>query len=210
LRVSYFSFLDEFNLLRETGRDIQEKPWTKPAIRETMHQHLRIEHAREEITENEIFACVLSELHAANSPIYTAVYDHCLRRRRVNHQLLAQIDQIHSLEGFSGEMSVGVRAGSSVGNGPSASDDVDATELYDASGEEDIAEDDLVERDLNALVDYISDLSLCADSFLYSFTIYMFAIQSFCASMYVCDSSDSDHKTLCDVNKHIYDRHDIG
>jgi hypothetical protein len=49
-RVSHYGFLEEFGLLRGTRQDVIDKPWSQPAVRETMKQHLRIKRAREEIT----------------------------------------------------------------------------------------------------------------------------------------------------------------
>src|SRR6202451_4895907 len=48
-KVSHYGFLDEFNLLRDTRDDVREKPWARPAHRETVKQYLRIQCAHEEI-----------------------------------------------------------------------------------------------------------------------------------------------------------------
>ncbi|KAG2364320.1 hypothetical protein BDR07DRAFT_1225324, partial [Suillus spraguei] len=113
----HYSFLKEFNLLRETRQDIHNKPWAKPAIRETMCQHLRILCAKEEIlrcnvevcclqtaimAEDQMFACTLASLKA--SPIHVAVdtFCTCCCCCCINAHILSHIAQIQALEGFTG------------------------------------------------------------------------------------------------------------
>ncbi|KAG2151616.1 uncharacterized protein EDB93DRAFT_1240001 [Suillus bovinus] len=160
-KVSHFSFLDEFNLLRETRQDIREKPWTKPAIRETIRQYLRIQRAKEEVircnvevhrlhtaivVENEAFARILDALKMSNSPIFVAV-----------QQLLSRISQIHRLDGFSGDKSFGVRKGSSSVEIPST---VTTDQLLENDETEGLDEDNELERDIGTLVEFISDMVL--------------------------------------------------
>ena len=38
-KVSHYTFLDEFNILRDTRDNIQDRPWANPAIRETMKKY---------------------------------------------------------------------------------------------------------------------------------------------------------------------------
>ncbi|KAG1745409.1 uncharacterized protein EDB91DRAFT_1080328 [Suillus paluster] len=177
-KVSHFSFLDEFNLLHETCQDICNKPWTKPAVRETMRQHLHIQRAKKEIVycnievrhlqtaivvENEEFTCVLAALDAANSLIFVAVKEHSICRHRINSQLLSCINQTHSLPGFSRDKSCGVRKGTSSDRAPStvAPAQGDSEQPQSDDSEEDaFDEDDGVERDIGILVEYLSDLAL--------------------------------------------------
>lgn len=171
-KVSHFSFLDEFNLLRETRQDIREKPWTKPAIRETIRQYLRIQRAKEEVircnvevrrlhtaivVENEAFARILDALKMSNSPIFVAVREHCTRRCCISQQLLSRISQIHRLDGFSGDKSFGVRKGSSSVEIPSA---VTTDQLLENDETEGLDEDNELERDIGTLVEFISDMAL--------------------------------------------------
>ncbi|KAG2347642.1 hypothetical protein BDR05DRAFT_974112 [Suillus weaverae] len=155
-KVSHFSFLDEFNLLHETWQDIRDKPWTKPAVHETMQQYLHIQRAKEEIihcnVEDEEFICVLAALDTATSLIFVAVKEHLIRRCHINSQLLSCIDQIHSLPGFSGDKSCGIRKGTNTPSEQPQSDDLE---------EDAFDEDDGVERDIGMLVEYLSDLALC-------------------------------------------------
>ena len=43
-----YSFLAEFDLLREGRQDVREKPWTKPIFREGMEQYFKLKCARDE------------------------------------------------------------------------------------------------------------------------------------------------------------------
>jgi hypothetical protein len=173
-KVSHFSFLDEFNLLRETRQDIRDKPWTKPAIRETMRQHLRIQRAKEEIircnievrrlqtaifVEDDELTRVLVALESANSPIFVAVKEYSICRHHINNQLLSRIDQIHSLPSFSGDKSCGIRKGTSSDQVPSTTVALGEQSLNDDL-EDAFDEGDGVERDIGTLVEYLSDLAL--------------------------------------------------
>jgi hypothetical protein len=86
--VSYYGFLDEFTLLRETQQDVRMNQWTCPEVRELMRQSLRIKHAHEEVhrcnielrrlhsfiaAENHHFEVTLQCLKAESSTIYHAV-----------------------------------------------------------------------------------------------------------------------------------------
>ncbi|KAG0703468.1 hypothetical protein DFH29DRAFT_981912 [Suillus ampliporus] len=116
-KVTRYNFLDEFSLLCETHQDICEHPWTKPAIRETIRQLLCIQHAHEELVhcnvelrrlhtaivdESRFLAGILQELKASEDPIYVVVKEYCTRRELVNAHLLACINQIYDIEGFTG------------------------------------------------------------------------------------------------------------
>ncbi|KJA13225.1 hypothetical protein HYPSUDRAFT_123579, partial [Hypholoma sublateritium FD-334 SS-4] len=83
-RVSHYSFLEEFDLLRGSHQDIGHKRWTELAVRETMKQDLRIKRAHEEITrcnieirrvhtsildEHEHFKRRLQDLKSEGSPM---------------------------------------------------------------------------------------------------------------------------------------------
>ncbi|KAG6852477.1 hypothetical protein C0991_011677 [Blastosporella zonata] len=125
-KVSHYSFLDEFNLLRQARSSATKKEWADPVIRETMRRYQRLQRAKEEVVrcnietrrlhtsiidENRYFNEVLTSLDVAN-PLRLAVHDQITRRRAVNEVLLAQISRIHSLPEFSGNPQPGVRKGS--------------------------------------------------------------------------------------------------
>ncbi|KAG1785411.1 uncharacterized protein HD556DRAFT_1435133 [Suillus plorans] len=179
-KVSHYSFLEEFNLLRETQQDIRDKMWAKPAIRETMRQWLRIQRAKEEIErcnvevrrlhtsivdEDRHFTRVLSSLE--DSPLYFAVQEFCTHRRLVNSQLLDRIFQIYALPGFSGVASPGLRKGRVDLDGEGDGMDgilVGHEHEHDRDGDDETIEalddegDDM--QDIGTLVEYLSDLAL--------------------------------------------------
>ncbi|KAG6862637.1 hypothetical protein C0991_011140, partial [Blastosporella zonata] len=48
-KVTHYSFLDEFNLLRENQNNILKRPWADPVMRETMRKYQRLQRAHEEV-----------------------------------------------------------------------------------------------------------------------------------------------------------------
>lgn len=125
-QVSHYSFLDEFHLLQDTRNDVRDKPWTRPAIRETMRQARRLDRAREELTrcnieahrlhtsicdEDAHFTRILNHLKSEGSQIYGAVAEYCERRRNINARHLKRLQQLYALKGFTGTPSPGARKG---------------------------------------------------------------------------------------------------
>lgn len=55
-QVSRYSLLEEFNLLRNTQRDISDRPWAQLVARETIKKYMRVCRAREELTRCNIEA----------------------------------------------------------------------------------------------------------------------------------------------------------
>ncbi|KAG1851367.1 hypothetical protein F4604DRAFT_1883575 [Suillus subluteus] len=176
-RVSHYSFLEEFSLLQETRQDVREKPWAKPAVREVMHQWLRIKRAKEEIEhcnvevrrlhtaiidEHQHFNLILNSL-ADDSLLKVAVEEFCARRRLINFQLLARISQIYALSGFTGVASPGTRKGAVLSRMeqdsalPEAPED-DADDADDAADAPNEVDD--LQQDIGTLVEYLSDLVL--------------------------------------------------
>ncbi|EIW84255.1 hypothetical protein CONPUDRAFT_49671 [Coniophora puteana RWD-64-598 SS2] len=124
-KVSNYSFLEEFTLLRESRDDIRAKRWTQPVIRELMKQSLRVERAKEEVVrlnvevrrlhtfivdEKKQFTQVLADLERKHDPVHGAVLEFCRRRRRVNARLMERLEDVFALEGFSGSREPGVSA----------------------------------------------------------------------------------------------------
>ncbi|KAG1885372.1 hypothetical protein F4604DRAFT_1878101 [Suillus subluteus] len=145
-KVSHYSFLEEFNLLRETRQDIRDKMWARPAIRETMRQWLHIQRAKEEIERCNV---EVRRLH-------TFIVD---EDRHFTH--------IYALSGFSGVASPGLRKGrvdlDVEGDGMDGilaghqhehehDGDDETIEMIDDEG------DDM--QDIGTLVEYLSDLAL--------------------------------------------------
>jgi hypothetical protein len=94
-KISHYSFLDEFELLRDSRQDVRDKPWAKPAIRECMKKALRIKRAQEElkncnmeihclhtsiVDEDQFFELTLQNLHSQQDPIYGAVKEYVTYR----------------------------------------------------------------------------------------------------------------------------------
>jgi len=123
--VSHYKFLEDFPLLRNTSNDLSDKRWARPAIRETIKQWHRICRAREEIIrcnveiqrlhtsiihEDRQFDRVLAR-HQEGGLIYGPVQEFIVRRRRVNANIILKLLKIYTLEGFTGNKSIGVRKG---------------------------------------------------------------------------------------------------
>ena len=127
-QVSHYSFLDEFNLLRNTRHDISTAPWANPVVREAIKKFLRIRRAHEEIgrcnvevrrlftsihDEDRQFDITLKNLADQNNIILGVVRESCIRRRRVNALLLERISSTFALDGFTGCKTLGLRKGCS-------------------------------------------------------------------------------------------------
>ncbi|KAG6809022.1 hypothetical protein H0H92_001927 [Tricholoma furcatifolium] len=125
-RVSHYTFLQDFALLRNTNRDIADRPWTQLVHREMIKQDQKVKRAQEEILrcnvevrrlhtsivdEEAFFKTRLPEIQASKSLTYGAILDFATRRRRVNAKLLSRIAQIYSLRGFTGTVGHGLRKG---------------------------------------------------------------------------------------------------
>lgn len=172
-KVSHYQFLDEFMLLRETRQDIHNKPWAKPAIRETMRQHLHIQRAREEVVrcnveicrihtaiidEDRHFSRILKDLDDTGSPLLVAAHDFCQRRRLVNAQVLKHIFQVYALQGFTGIPTHGIRKCAPMTDVIEQDlSQLNVGEEADEDAEDDFWEDD-ARADIGTLVEFISDL----------------------------------------------------
>ena len=106
--------------------------------------------------ENVRFTNILTQLQGENSPLLGPVgeYIHC--RCGVNTLLLARILQIHELEGYTGEKTVGVRKGVETATEDSL------TSVVRAETEDDEQEDadDETTGQIGGLVDYIAQLGI--------------------------------------------------
>lgn len=112
-------------MLQDTRNDVRDKLWTKPMYREVMKLRRRITRAREEIVRcnvetRRIHTAIINERQLfratekkyAGKPIAGPLNDFILGRRRQNRFLYWRIQQIHSLPGFSGDKTIGIRLGS--------------------------------------------------------------------------------------------------
>lgn len=173
--VSHYSFLEDFELLRDTRQDIHQKPWAQPVARLALKQAQRIQRAQEEIDncnidvrrlhthildENEDFSGILSDLRARADPILGAVEDYCTRRRRVNVQLLRRVCDIHAISGFSGITSRGRRVGRANLTSTPLNINVPPDQTADSDSDGDWEDEDDIRTEYGGLVDYIADMPL--------------------------------------------------
>lgn len=120
-KVTHFSFIDQFDILRDTRHSVLDKPWAKPLNRELMMTLHRVARAQEEIQrlnveirrlhtrivdENAHFDAILEGLKGR--PMHGPVLDYISRRRAVDKTLLSQIQSTYALQGFSGIPTVGI------------------------------------------------------------------------------------------------------
>lgn len=174
-KVTHYSFLEEFDLLRLSRNDFSTKLWANTAIRDTMRQYQKILRAREEITRCTIevrrlhTSIVNEQRHLRNvlstlcdDPMYGYMEDHVIRRRRVNDVICAHIAQIYDLEGFTGDKTPGTRKGCMPQTTRPLIDDVDlllpqnlGVDSLDGDEDEAGASDTEV-AELNHLVEFLS------------------------------------------------------
>ncbi|KAG6809418.1 hypothetical protein H0H92_000329 [Tricholoma furcatifolium] len=121
-KVTHYSFLDDFNILRHTRTDINKRPWADPVIRETMRKYQRLQRAKEEIIrcnielrrlhssvmdENNSFDQILRSLEGCSHVLEVEIREFISRRLGVNQRLLARIYDTYSLKGFTGDPTPG-------------------------------------------------------------------------------------------------------
>ena len=170
-KVSHFTFLDQFNVLKDTRHSVFDQPWAKPVVRSLMKQHRQIERAREEIThcnieirrlhtsitdEEKKFNAILPTL---NSSMLGPVSDFVQRRQAVNRLLLARIHRTYDLPGFTGNPTPGKRKGSA----DTPDSEITAPESNDIDPHSDDGEDeddDEFTEGVGAVVDFMSNISL--------------------------------------------------
>ena len=165
-----YSFLEEFSLLRNTRHDVSKAPWADPVVRETIKRFFRVRHAHEEIQQCNIeirhfFTSIYDEtrqhsdtleaLIGQKSPIFGAVNEYSTRRRRVNAQLLGQIQQVFDLDGFTGDRTLGHRKGSQVTQEDGELCRYDNVDDDDAESED---ADDIENDQINSILDFVTSL----------------------------------------------------
>jgi hypothetical protein len=170
-QVSRYSFLEEFNLLRNTQRDITAMPWTKPAIRETIKKYLRVCRAREELErcnvevrrvltsirdEDHQFGRAIQRLKDQKSGILGPVIEYCTHRRRVNSLLLGHIRQIFDLDGYTGSKLAGCKRGSRAEGGKGTDNAAYDNEDFGGDDGEEIDEGEM--NLVDGLLDFVTKL----------------------------------------------------
>ena len=169
-QVSRYSFLEEFSLLRNTQHDVSKAPWADPVVRETIKRFFRVRRAHEEIQRcnieiRRLFTSIYDEtrqhsdtleaLIGQKSPIFGAVNEYSTRRRRVNAQLLGQIQQVFDLDGFTGDRTLGHRKGSQVTQEDGELCRYDNVDDDDAESED---ADDIENDQINSILDFVTSL----------------------------------------------------
>ena len=169
-QVSRYSFLEEFSLLRNTRHDISNALWADPVIRETIKKFFRVRRAREEVQRCNVeirrlftsiydearrYSSILEVLTRQGSPLLRAVNEFSTRRKRVNALLLAQIQQVFGLDGFTGTTTLGRRKG-----GQCVREDEELVEDEGDHAEDDDAEgeDDVESNQINGILDFLTSL----------------------------------------------------
>ncbi|KAF9067575.1 hypothetical protein BDP27DRAFT_1534881 [Rhodocollybia butyracea] len=119
-KVTHFSFIDQFDILRDTRHNVLEEHWAQPVYRELMNQLHKVTRAREEIQccnveihrlhtsivdEEKVFKATLVRLTGTKA--YGPVLDYISSHRQVNKLLCACIQVTYELPEFTGTPSPG-------------------------------------------------------------------------------------------------------
>jgi len=177
--ASHYEFLEDFELLKDTRQDMQDRPWAQSVVRDAVRRWQRIQRAQEEIIrcnvevsrlhaairdESEHFDKVEEDLAAACSSgephLLGAVTDFCARRRRVHELLLTRIYRTYDLEGFTGSRVPGIRKGMSSDiqtEGAMAAAVRGHVERDEDESDESADEDERLER-VGQVVDFVTSL----------------------------------------------------
>ena len=171
--VLEFVFLGEFDILRNTRRQICKKPWSRRAERETMNIYFKLLRAQEEIRRLNIevrrLITFIYDYHKKMSKITAelarsnAKLGHQLQKRarlRKEHDInhLRRLRLLSSMEGFSGTLDAGRRVGGGVSGNDNVDEMLDAFDGQDGAGASD--SDDGIDLDLAMHVDLTLDTVL--------------------------------------------------
>ncbi|KZS94709.1 hypothetical protein SISNIDRAFT_409261 [Sistotremastrum niveocremeum HHB9708] len=154
------AYIGEFDILRLSRRGILKKPWTKPSVREASRLHYKLERAREEvkrlnieyrrlktyIVEEEAFLADLELLTDSNPELAYQLLQHIKRFGAANTIHSDRLLDIEALDGFSGDVTIGVRTG--MGNRETA--DASSRMSPVRAGDEDEPEEDASGDELEA------------------------------------------------------------
>ncbi|KAJ7586827.1 hypothetical protein C8J56DRAFT_1004574 [Mycena floridula] len=113
------AFLSEFELLRDSGQDIRDKPWAKPAGRSLQDKHYKILRAREEIircnmeitrlwtyiTHEKLFLeAHEQEILSTNPALAYQVRQYCLQRGRCDEVHIKRLTRLARNPRFTGSL----------------------------------------------------------------------------------------------------------
>lgn len=121
--VAAYSWLGEFELLKESRQDVLEKPWAVQTNREMMTKFYKLRRAHEEILRCNIEARrlstwvrdednhlldVLEGLRQVNRPLAAALDGFRAERHRINNIHRARLHTLFRMSGFSGFRTPGI------------------------------------------------------------------------------------------------------
>jgi hypothetical protein len=178
-----YSFIGEFDLLRESRRDVRTEDWAQPARREATVTYLRLKRAREEIIrlnveirrlrtyihdETLLMEKTIQDLSATNVPLARQLAKQWSLRSQVNAVNLGRLDRIEAFPEFSGIHGVGRRLNHGTPVNPSVpAEDTTMSLVLDNVVEEILAgemglmvirEDDEVLNDIQGVTDFVSTI----------------------------------------------------
>jgi hypothetical protein len=160
-----YSFLGEFDLLRNSREDVQQAIWAQPARRAATVKYFKLCRAREEI---ELLNLEMRRLRTSihDETVHTeSVIDSlshtdphlCIELRRrwalrlsVNAVHIQRLDEVENSTGFTGQKGIGIRLGAKKNSG--VPDKVEGTQTDAAA---DLDEDDEVDRDLQNFTEFV-------------------------------------------------------
>ncbi|KDQ10069.1 hypothetical protein BOTBODRAFT_116280 [Botryobasidium botryosum FD-172 SS1] len=177
-KLSHYGFLQDCLLLRESRPEVLSKPWSQPAIRVLMKQHLRIQRAREEIVrcnveirrlhmfvidKNATLLATRKGLEDSQNILLGPFKQYCDLRRRVNNQILARIFETYRLDGFTGIPKPGVRKGKVPPSGQPLEGlqaEVAKTRADEALGASSLEDNDGMRDEVDRIVEATSGMSM--------------------------------------------------
>jgi hypothetical protein len=168
-QVVEYTFLSDFDLLRDARQDIRIKPWATPAARLAIDQAFKLERAEEEIArlnikiprlatyirdEDIYLRAKEADLSPSQPALAHQVSIHRMERGRFNAYHLKVLEKIYLLAGYTGPIGFGTR----VAEAPATEEPLDLTfspdtgvtpsheeELEEELNEEQAGEDEEVE-----------------------------------------------------------------
>lgn len=129
-----YSFLGEFDLLRQSRSDIRTLDWTKPAHREATVKYFKLQRAHEEIQrlnieirrlrtaihdEDLTVNATINSLLTSNEPVGLELQRRWRSRAAINAAHLFRLERIMLQAGFSGKRGLGTRLNGTSSNGMS-------------------------------------------------------------------------------------------
>lgn len=118
-----YSFLAEFDLLRNSRQDVRRKPWSHPSVRIIIEKYYRLVRAKEEIVRLNVemrrlrtwmrddegeMKRVLGQLRMDGSPLGHELGKRLRMKQLTNIKIGRYLDKVESMNGFTGERVMGV------------------------------------------------------------------------------------------------------